>query len=46
MNQKKLKLSKMGVKVPYLNIVIDDLDADNGLETRIESFSDILCCNK
>lgn len=34
------------VKVPYLNIVIDDLDADNGLETRIESFSDILCCNK
>ena len=34
------------VEVPYLNIVIDDLDADNGLETRIESFSDILCCNK
>lgn len=34
------------INVPYLNIVIDDLDADNGLETRIESFSDILCCNK
>ena len=34
------------INVPYLNIVIDDLDADNGLETRIESFSDILCCKK
>lgn len=27
---------------PYLNIVIDDMNADNGLETRIESFADIL----
>ena len=32
-----LKLDK-----PYLNIIIDDMNADNGLETRIESFSDIL----
>lgn len=36
-----LKLDK-----PYLNIIIDDLSADNGLETRIESFSDILNCYK
>ena len=27
---------------PHLNIVIDDYSADNGLETRIESFSDII----
>ena len=27
---------------PYLNIVIDDMDADNGIDTRIESFSDII----
>ena len=27
---------------PHLNIVIDDYSADNGLETRIESFADII----
>ncbi len=27
---------------PYLNLVIDDLDAEAGIETRIESFVDIL----
>ena len=32
-----LKLNK-----PYLNIIIDDYSADNGIETRIESFADIL----
>lgn len=32
--------------LPYLNIVIDDNDADNGLDTRIESFSDIINCYK
>ena len=31
---------------PYLNIVIDDMDADNGIDTRIESFSDIINCYK
>ena len=30
------------LNIPYLNIVVDDMNADNGLETRIESFSDIL----
>lgn len=28
--------------IPYLNIIIDDCSADNGLETRIESFADII----
>lgn len=37
----KLKLDK-----PYLNIIVDDITADNGLETRIESFSDVLNCYK
>lgn len=32
-----LKMNK-----PHLNIVIDDYSADNGLETRIESFADII----
>lgn len=32
--------------LPYLNIIIDDNDADNGLDTRIESFSDIINCYK
>ena len=27
---------------PHLNIIIDDCSADNGLETRIESFADII----
>lgn len=31
---------------PYLNVVIDDMDADNGIDTRIESFSDIINCYK
>lgn len=36
------ELLMLKIKIPYLNIVIDDLDAMNGLETRIESFADIL----
>ena len=32
--------------LPYLNIVIDDNDADNGIDTRIESFFDIINCYK
>lgn len=28
--------------VPYINIVLDEQDADAGLQTRIESFVDIL----
>ena len=27
---------------PYLNLIIDDLDSNTGLETRLESFIDIL----
>jgi len=30
------------IKLPYLNIIIDDLDSFSGIETRIESFVDIL----
>ena len=30
------------IKIPYLNIVIDDLDSLSGVETRVESFIDIL----
>ena len=30
------------IKIPYLHLVIDDLDADAGIDTRIESFIDIL----
>lgn len=30
------------LKIPYLNIVLDDLDSLSGMETRIESFVDIL----
>lgn len=30
------------LKIPYLNLVIDDLDSLSGMETRIESFIDIL----
>ena len=30
------------IKLPYLNLVIDDLDSLSGMETRIESFIDIL----
>lgn len=37
------ELVMRSIKLPYLNIVIDDLDSLSGLETRIESFIDILC---
>ena len=30
------------INLPYLNLVIDDLDSFSGIETRIESFIDIL----
>ncbi len=30
------------INLPYLNLVIDDLDAITGIETRIESFIDII----
>lgn len=30
------------IDIPYLNIIIDDLDSLSGIETRIESFIDIL----
>lgn len=30
------------IDIPYLNIIIDDLDSLSGVETRIESFIDIL----
>lgn len=36
------ELLMLKINIPYLNIVIDDLDATNGLETRIESFADII----
>ena len=36
------ELLMLKLDIPYLNIVVDDLDGINGLETRIESFADIL----
>lgn len=30
------------LKIPYLNLIIDDIDATAGMETRIESFVDII----
>lgn len=30
------------IKLPYLNIIIDDLNSLSGIETRIESFIDII----
>lgn len=30
------------IKIPFINIVIDDIDAMTGIETRIESFIDII----
>ena len=30
------------LKMPYLNIIIDDINGDAGIETRVESFIDIL----
>ena len=34
------------IKIPYINIIIDDNDSMVGLETRLESFIDILERNK
>lgn len=34
------------IKLPYLNIIMDDQDAGVGLETRLESFIDILKVRK
>ena len=36
------ELVMRSLNLPYLNIVIDDLDSLSGVETRIESFVDIL----
>lgn len=30
------------IKIPYLNLIVDDIDGMAGMETRIESFIDIL----
>lgn len=30
------------LKIPYLNLIVDDMDANAGVETRLESFLDIL----
>ena len=30
------------LKVPYLNLIVDDMDASAGVETRLESFLDIV----
>ena len=30
------------IKLPYLNLIVDDLDSLTGFETRIESFIDII----
>lgn len=30
------------LEIPYLNLIIDDMDASAGMETRIESFLDII----
>ena len=34
------------IDLPYLNIIIDDIDALTGIETRIESFIDIIDAKK
>lgn len=36
------ELVMRNIKIPYLNLVIDDLDSMTGMETRLESFIDIL----
>ena len=36
------ELVMRNINVPFLNLVIDDLDSLSGMETRIESFVDIL----
>ena len=30
------------LKVPYINLIVDDMDGNAGIETRLESFLDIL----
>ena len=36
------ELVMRNINIPFLNIIIDDLDSLSGIETRIESFIDIL----
>ncbi len=36
------ELMILKLNIPYLNIIIDDINASNGIETRIESFVDII----
>lgn len=36
------ELAMRRIDLPYLNIIIDDIDALTGIETRIESFVDII----
>lgn len=36
------ELVMRNINIPYLNLVIDDLDSLSGMETRLESFIDIL----
>lgn len=40
------ELAMRRIKLPYLNIIIDDIDSLTGIETRIESFIDILNAKK
>lgn len=40
------ELAMRRIDLPYLNIIIDDIDALTGIETRIESFIDILDAKK
>ncbi len=40
------ELAMRRIDLPYLNIIIDDIDALTGIETRIESFIDILDVKK
>lgn len=36
------ELAMRKIKLPYLNLIVDDLDSLTGFETRIESFIDII----
>ena len=36
------ELAMRKISKPYLNLIIDDIDSLTGIETRIESFVDIL----
>ena len=40
------ELAMRKINLPYLNIIIDDIDSMTGIETRIESFIDILDAKK